>query len=782
MRTGAELRGPFPFYQTDLEPDRLAEGVRHTLEDFRRWRERRPDLVTVHVGRYEAALAAVRHERSPAVRAGLLLAPRTRRALDRARLAREVVHFGVYNLAELIPQEKVEAFSGSARRVPRTPEIIAAIDDRRGALGIVEAFEARLPVLRGVPEMRWLAERLDRLYRILPEPVIRGGSMGKVVRTLTGVLLIGAYDTADADLRTIRAHLARILTGAYALGAAYAIVDDTLLDLPAERLDPAEREQCHRLVLRGLGGESPVAEADLPDHPLAEEAHLLHGLMLEAYPFAEYRHLYQAAESMYRAQHRDAGRFLADAATTELPSMYPDLFVKAGMSRVVANIMGRRQIPDGFYRRCLNTILLSQLRDDLLDEAEDRADGRLTPFTHPGPLHGISPLDDVFAYNAYVAYEVYGGDEAAAEAFAHYGAVRLARHLSADPRRATRLLERYPVPAETAAFIRSAARLPERAARAVDVSDQRLKARTGRIYGDRPPAEADCRTFVADRLPYLREVTARHTQPANATELSPIVQYGLGGQGGKRLRPALTLMLAVGLGVDPATIEPVLAASELFHTSSLMFDDLPAQDNATLRRGRPAAHTVFDEAGVQLAALSMVSSGFGLLARLREHYPAERVAAVIGYVGTVLGPERLCRGQYLDLRLGRDAAPVTGDGIVEMYALKTSTAMEAALVPLMMLLDRPEREVELVGHYAHHAGIVFQIRDDILDATGTAEVIGKDVGHDAGKVNLVRVYGITEAELMLQRHLTAAGDALRGLPFDTRLLHGMVQYFANRRK
>jgi geranylgeranyl pyrophosphate synthase len=201
-----------------------------------------------------------------------------------------------------------------------------------------------------------------------------------------------------------------------------------------------------------------------------------------------------------------------------------------------------------------------------------------------------------------------------------------------------------------------------------------------------------------------------------------------------------------------------------------------------MRRGRPAAHVAFDEAGAQLAALSMISTGFGLLARLTEHFPADKVTEVLGYLGSVLGPERLCRGQHLDLRLGADGTPVTGERILEMYRLKTSTSLEAALVPLAMLVERPEPDLAALRRYADHAGIAFQLRDDILDLTATTEAIGKDAGHDTGKVNLVRVYGLAEAERLMWANVDGALAACAELSFDPTLLAGMVRYFATRRR
>lgn len=780
MNVLEELDGPFPFTGRDLEPAKLNAGVRRTLAHFHRWREANRQTIAAHVDRHTAHLRAIRAEhRSPPVLARL--SPGRRRTAERLRMRREAVHFTAFNMAELLPPARIDALVEHARdRIGPTPDPLAGLGAHPGTDGAVAWLERRLPVLRGLPETRWLAERLDRLHHALPEAVVRAGGMGKVIRTLAGVLLIGVYDTLDAEPAEARRHLARVLPGAYAYGAAYAIVDDTLHDLPGRHVSERDRARYHRLIRHGLATGEPVDAAELPDHPLADELYDLQGLLREHYPFDRHRQLYHAAEAMYLAQDRDAARRL-DAPPAELTALYPDVFVKAGVSRIIANLLGRRAPDEGFYARCVHIAFLSQLRDDLIDRDEDRRAGRLTPFTFPVAQADTDPLYDLFAYHAYVVEEVFGGDPGVADAFSHYSAARLAACLGTGDRVAG-LLRDYAVTGEIAEFLRTACDLPERARRGLDAADQRLKRQADRLLGERRPTGVDCRTFVADRLPYIEEVTGRYCrvgEPGN--RLDEIVAYAMSGAG-KRLRPALGLMLAESLGVDPAPVEPALAACELFHTASLLFDDLPAHDDATLRRGRPAAHLVFDEADVQLAAISMISSGFGLLSRLGAHYPPQRVNEVIGYLGAVLGPERLCLGQHLDLALSRREAPASVADIVRMYALKTSTALEAALVPLMMVLDRPQPEIDLLKGYAHHAGIVFQIRDDILDATAAAEVLGKDAGNDTGKANLVRTHGLATAERLLAEHLAEALACCARLPFDTGLLACAVRHFATRRR
>ncbi|WP_157474416.1 polyprenyl synthetase family protein [Parafrankia sp. EUN1f] len=826
---------PYLFGPDDLAAPRLDAGVHRTLDDYYRWRDRNPDRVAEHVNACTRELERVadrhrhRHHRH-LVRAPQALAPERwstrlsarRRADERERLTHEVNYFAVYNLGEVpSPEVMARIVDGTHVRLPSARRIVADIDERHGVHGVARSLVRHLPELDRVPEVDRLTERLNRLHHALPEDVVAAGAMGKVVRTLAGVLAIGAYDTLDADQPVRVAHLTRLLTAGYAYGAAYAIVDDSFHDVPHDRLPPPDRERYHRLLTHALATGEDVDTAALPDHPLAEELCGLYDLMRTHYPFDRHRNLYRAAQAMYLAQDRDAARTADDVRAQGIRVLYPDIFIKAGMSRIVANILGRRELPDGFYTRALLLKFLSQFSDDLRDVEQDTAAGRLTPFTAPPEVTDSDPLYDLFAYRAYVAAEVFQADPGVCDALEHFGAGKFAEHFAADPARAARLLRRYDVTTEIARFLRTATGLRASAVRALETTDTRLRLRSEQILSRRDPAAVDVRTFTADRLGHINHIVhsanqpggtgqpagtgqptgtgqpagtrepidtsqpAGTSQPAETSphDLDAIRAYALGGHA-KRLRPVLTLMLAEGLRVPTRAIEPLLAASELFHTASLLLDDLPAQDNATTRRGRPTAHRVFDEGSVQLAAVSMISSGFGQLARLHEHFPPVRVVEVVAYAGSTLGPERLCRGQNLDLHLARraDDRPVTGTDILEMYRLKSSTSIEAALVPLMMLLGRPDREISLVERYARHAGIVFQIRDDVLDLTAADDLLGKDTGHDTGKVNAVRAYGRAEAERLMHHHLTEAVGACADLRFDTRLLEAMAHHFATRRR
>ncbi|HSX06757.1 MAG TPA: polyprenyl synthetase family protein [Candidatus Saccharimonadia bacterium] len=777
MITLAHEEGPFPFTQDDLAPDRLAFGVEHTLADFALWRDSHPKEVADHVNGHTEALEATVAEYSFGSRLRRRVVPYEGRAYRDRKLAEEVGFFCVYNMAEMPSPDAVNAFCNTPLAGVLTDEKVFVSQDIRN--GLLSAIETNLPALRGAEEVPWLGEQLQRLGRILPEHVLREGGLGKAAMLIASILTIATYDTIHEPEEVQRQHLRRIIPAAYAYGATYPIIDDTLED--GNYVSVEDRERYHQTILQGLRTGEAIDISRLPDHPLAEELERAYHILLGTFSFKEYRNLYYAGESMFLAQERDSNRTAEDVALGGLESLYPDIFVKAAMTRIVANIIGQRRPKDGFYARAINATFLNQFRDDLFDRRADQQAGNITPFTY-GADAGVKSLYDLFAYSAYMTSEIFAGDPSTSKVLVDHNAAKLAVYLHADRELSERVVRSPETTIEIARFVLAATGLSRRMVKSPSLlpRDVRLQKDAIKLFEGRRQTDIDPRTFVSDRVAYINQVIGNYYAERGGP-LDKVARYTLE-SGGKRLRPALTLMLAEGLGVDCKTVEPLLVAIEQYHTASLIFDDLPAQDNSAERRGRPTAHILFGEANAQLAGIAMLSQGFGQLNELAKYYPADVALKIVDYFGTVMGPEGLCRGQELDLRMEREGRVAEYEEIIEMYKLKTSTLIEAALVPLMMLKKRPMVEIESIRKYAYHAGVAFQIRDDILDLGGDPDLLGKDVGSDEQKINIARQYGLAEAEKAMHMHLDAAVACCQALPFNTKLLEGIVSHFVTRNR
>jgi geranylgeranyl diphosphate synthase, type II len=211
------------------------------------------------------------------------------------------------------------------------------------------------------------------------------------------------------------------------------------------------------------------------------------------------------------------------------------------------------------------------------------------------------------------------------------------------------------------------------------------------------------------------------------------------GAGGKRLRPLLALATVESLGGDVAAALPAAAALEWVHTFSLVHDDLPAMDDDDLRRGRPTTHVAYGEDVAVLVGDGLLNAAYGLVVgRLR--CPASRRAAVLSIL--VDGVDGMIAGQYLDVR-----PPAVPEEVWlrRMCALKTGRLIRAS-VAVGLALQAPPAATEYLA-FADELGLGFQMVDDVLDATGTDEALGKPAGSDAAhdKRTFVTVLGIDRA-------------------------------------
>ena len=211
--------------------------------------------------------------------------------------------------------------------------------------------------------------------------------------------------------------------------------------------------------------------------------------------------------------------------------------------------------------------------------------------------------------------------------------------------------------------------------------------------------------------------------------------------GGKRIRPNLLFTVLKGYGVDPSLGEPFAAAIEMIHTYSLIHDDLPAMDNDDLRRGRPTNHKQFDEATAILAGDGLLTEAFHCAAN--SSAPAEQVVRAIRILSEMAGPDGMVYGQCLDMN---EASDSTYEDIRKVHKYKTGCLLSAPLMIGAVLAGGDDKTVEEWHEVGDLLGLAFQIQDDILDITATAEQLGKS-NSDARneKITVVTLLGEEKA-------------------------------------
>lgn len=215
--------------------------------------------------------------------------------------------------------------------------------------------------------------------------------------------------------------------------------------------------------------------------------------------------------------------------------------------------------------------------------------------------------------------------------------------------------------------------------------------------------------------------------------------------GGKRFRPFLVAASADIWGVARARSLRAAAALEMVHCYSLIHDDLPAMDNADLRRGRPALHKAFDEAVAILAGDGLLTFAFEVLAEeATDPDPALRLRLILE-LAKAAGCAGMVGGQMIDLSPERNGLDLAG--VAELQALKTGALIRYGARAGAILGRASQAEEQALDAYAADLGLVFQIADDILDVTATTDSLGKPAGQDEGndKATFVRLLGLDGA-------------------------------------
>jgi geranylgeranyl pyrophosphate synthase len=226
---------------------------------------------------------------------------------------------------------------------------------------------------------------------------------------------------------------------------------------------------------------------------------------------------------------------------------------------------------------------------------------------------------------------------------------------------------------------------------------------------------------------------------------------------GKRFRPLLTLLAAEAFGAPTARALDVACAVEMVHAASLILDDLPAMDDARLRRGRPTTHRAFGEASAILAAVGLLNQAFAVVAAA-EGLSAEDRIGLIAALASAIGFEGLAAGQALDL--GERERPRTQAQIDLLNHKKTGVLMVAAAEAGALIGGAEPPARAAVGEFARRLGLAFQIRDDLIDVEEGEGAAGKDVGRDAGMTTAVSNLGSRQAAAAMAGHLDEAAAAL----------------------
>ena len=277
---------------------------------------------------------------------------------------------------------------------------------------------------------------------------------------------------------------------------------------------------------------------------------------------------------------------------------------------------------------------------------------------------------------------------------------------------------------------------------------------------------------------HLKKILSESDQ--SSEELCQAMEYSVM-NGGKRIRPMMMLASAITIDVDTQRIIPFATAIELLHSLSLIHDDLPCMDDDSLRRGQPTTHVKFGEATATLAADSLQSLAFESMANAKFPESKSSQLKLISMIANSIGSAGMAGGQSLDLDSeNKKLDPLSVENI---YMLKTGKLLQASILGPTYYRELDEEKVSALKNFSESIGVAFQIQDDLIEAEGDADMIGKSVESDKSKNKAAYpiLFGIDQSKKRVKNLYESACDSLKIFGESSNSLREMAEIIISRK-
>ncbi|WDM20755.1 polyprenyl synthetase family protein [Paenibacillus polymyxa] len=632
----------------------------------------------------------------------------------------------------------------------------------------------------------WLINKLNSVSSHIPEEMDAEHAQRKLIKIIIGVILHVMEEMDEAVLPVERSRrLDEAIRLGYSYGLTYPFIDD-LLD--SQLLTVQEKEQYSHMIRTALlTGSVPELDDWTGDH--MKFIRYIHSELSDAFEYIKAHQrpdtqqtFFEQSYIFFHSQDIDRDKDLKQANYTN-EELYIPVILKSASSRLIVRSVISAPEDKGFEQRTFYYGIYNQLADDFADMADDMRDGAVTPYTYYLKYHHqrsdlINPFELYWAVISNLIHNVYDSNAMARE-------VILDRAINGLKRYKERVgAEKYNeimgiFASGNPEFNRLIQKMVGKA-EDVDFFDKLLRDQMiTQLKNDSREKEDFMNTVktVRDQINNQLKITKPHGIEAMKEQLIDAANYSLEGDG-KRIRPILTWVMGVNeYGLDASAIVPLLRSLEYMHTASLIFDDLPSQDNASTRRGRQTLHQVHNSATAELTGLYLIQKAIGEQSSLSQ-FNAETVLALIQY--SARKAEDMCMGQAMDLDSKGKA--LTLEQLNMMCFYKTGVAFEACLVMPAMLAQAEEPEIAALQKFTYHMGIAFQIKDDLLDVEGDTLLLGKPVGQDSdnNNSNFVSILGYEGASTEMWEHYCLAMEALKEVPRNIAFLKHLMNYIVNR--
>lgn len=249
--------------------------------------------------------------------------------------------------------------------------------------------------------------------------------------------------------------------------------------------------------------------------------------------------------------------------------------------------------------------------------------------------------------------------------------------------------------------------------------------------------------------------------------------------GGKRIRPILLLLSYSLFKDDYKKVMPIAGAVEMIHTYSLIHDDLPCMDDDDLRRGKPTSHKVFGEAMAVLAGDALLNESVNIMFKYCLETDSNALKAC-SLIANAAGADGMIGGQVVDMM--SEGRIIDANELLYMHNCKTGELIKASILSGAELAKADEKEKDILEQYGKKLGLAFQIKDDILNVTGTKELLGKSVSSDEKnqKTNFITTYGLEKCMTICDELTQECIDLLGKLGRETTLMKELTMFLLKR--
>lgn len=258
---------------------------------------------------------------------------------------------------------------------------------------------------------------------------------------------------------------------------------------------------------------------------------------------------------------------------------------------------------------------------------------------------------------------------------------------------------------------------------------------------------------------YVSEAAFAGRESSGLSKMLEAMAYSLK-NGGKRIRPMLTLEFCCACGADFKKALPFALGVEMIHTYSLIHDDLPCMDDDDMRRGKKSNHIVFGDANALLAGDGLLTLAFETVLSAPDVSGEAKAKAGLE-LAKAAGCSGMIAGQVMDL--ANEGKAVLLEDIRETDRLKTGELIRASAVLGCIAAGADEAKIKAAEEYCENIGLAFQIVDDILDVTSDAETLGKPIGSDSEneKSTYVSLLGLEKSAELAEKLTSRAKEALK---------------------